>query len=223
MFDPIEALRGALATIDNKRMAAPTSPEMVAPLLRALNGYQGTFVVKCALRLAPMLFVRPGELRKAEWAEMDLDRAEWRIPIERMKRRQTEKKAGQGEVAHIVPLPRQAVVILQDLHRLTGNGRYVFPSHRSEERPMCDNAVNAALRRMGFGKDEIVSHGFRHMASTLLHEMGFSSHLIEKQLSHADRNRIRAVYNQAEYLPDRRVMMQRWADYLDQLKETKAG
>lgn len=216
--DPTAALHGALASVHNKRMAAPTNPENVAPLLRAIDGYSGTFVVQCALRLAPLLFVRPGELRKAEWVELDFEKAEWRIPIERMKRRQIEKTTRRGEIAHIVPLSRQALAIFKNLHQLTGDDIFVFPGARGNDRPLCDNALNAAFRRMGFTRDEIVTHGLRHMASTLLHEKGFPSHLIEKQLSHADRNRIRAVYNYAEYLPERSAMMQTWADYLDELK-----
>ncbi len=218
--DPTTALQGALAPIRNKRMAAPTNPVDVAPLLRAIDGYKGTFVVQCALKLSPLLFVRPGELRKAEWKEFDLESGDWRIPIERMKRRQTEKNTRRGEIAHIVPLSKQAITILKELYKLTGNGVYVFPGARGNDRPLCDNALNAAFRRMGFTKDEIVVHGFRHMASTLLHEKGFATHLIEKQLSHADRNKIRATYNYAEYMPERKEMMQAWADYLDALKSS---
>jgi integrase len=218
--DPTLALQGALATVHNKRMAAPTSPVDIGPLLLAIDGYKGTFVVQCALKLSPLLFVRPGELRKAEWKEIDLEKREWRIPIERMKRRQTEKNTRRGEIAHIVPFSRQAVAILEDLYQLTGNGIFVFPGARGNDRPLCDNALNAAFRRMGFTKDEIVVHGFRHMASTLLHEKGYPSHLIEKQLSHADRNNIRATYNYAEYMAERIEMMQAWADYLDELKTT---
>lgn len=164
------------------------------------------------------MFLRPGELRKAEWSEFDLDRAEWRIPIERMKRSQKEKNSRQGEIAHIVPLSRQALTILRELYQLTGNGRYLFPGLRSKDRPMCDATLTNALRRMGYTGEEMTVHGFRHMASTLLHELGLPSLLIEKQLSHSDRNRIRAVYNYAEYLSERKKMMQTWADYLDELQ-----
>jgi integrase len=202
-------------------MAAPTNPVDVAPLLRAIDGYKGTFVVQCALKLSPLLFVRPGELRKAEWTEIDLKNGDWRIPIERMKRRQTEKISRRGEIAHIVPLSRQAIIIFNDLYQLTGNSIYVFPGARGNDRPLCDNALNAAFRRMGFTKDEIVVHGFRHMASTLLHEKGFATHLIEKQLSHAERNKIRATYKYAEYMPERKEMIQAWADCLDKLKNSQ--
>jgi len=199
-------------------MASITDPAKVGQLLRAIQSYSGAYVTRCALQLAPLFFLRPGELRKAEWSEFDLDQAEWRIKIARMKRRQQEKDARQGEVAHIVPLPRQALEILRDLQQLTGNGRYLFPGLRSKDRPISDATLTNALRRMGYTGEEMTVHGFRHMASTLLHEHGFPSHLIEKQLSHADRNRIRAVYNYAEYLPERRKMMQAWADYLEALQ-----
>jgi integrase len=201
-----------------RHMAAPTTHEETARLLRAIDGYAGTFVVYCALRLSPMFFVRPGTLRSMEWADIDFERAEWRIPIEHLKRRQIDKLARRGEIAHIVPLCRQALVILQDLYQLTGNGRYAFPAIRHKDQCISNNTVRSALRGMGFTGDDITPHGFRHMASTHLHELGFPSHLIEKQLAHADQNKIRAVYNHAEYLPERKRMMQAWADYLDGLK-----
>lgn len=218
--DPSGDLRGAIAPARTKHMAAIIAPEEVGELLRAIGNYRGTFTVACALRLAPLVFLRPGELRKAEWAEFDLDRAEWRIPIERMKRRRVEKEARKAEV-HIVPLSRQSLAILAELMPLTSGSRYLFPGLRSKDRPISDATLTNALRRMGYSGEEMTVHGFRHMASTLLHEQGFPSHLIEKQLSHSDRNRIRAVYNYAEYLPERRNMMQSWADYLDQLAEGK--
>ena len=211
-------LVGAIPPPSKKHMASITDPAKVGQLLRAIQSYSGAYVTRCALQLAPLFFLRPGELRKAEWSEFDLDQAEWRIKIARMKRRQQEKDARQGEVAHIVPLPRQALEILRDLQQLTGNGRYLFPGLRSKDRPISDATLTNALRRMGYTGEEMTVHGFRHMASTLLHEHGFPSHLIEKQLSHADRNRIRAVYNYAEYLPERRKMMQAWADYLEALQ-----
>jgi integrase len=211
-------LVGAIPAPSQKHMASITDPVQVGHLLRAIQNYPGSFVTRCALQLAPIFFLRPGELRKAEWSEVDLDRAEWRIPIERMKRSQKEKNSRQGEVAHVVPLSRQALVILHDLYQLTGNGRYLFPGLRSKDRPMSDATLINALRRMGYTGDEMTVHGFRHMASTLLHEHGYPSHLIEKQLSHSDRNRVRAVYNYAEYLSERKKMMQDWADYLDKLK-----
>jgi len=154
-----------------------------------------------------MVFVRPGELRKAEWSEIDLDEGVWRIPAARMKMR-TE---------HIVPLSRQAVQTLRELHPLTGAGRYVFPSARTPGRPMSENAVLAALRRMGYERDQMTGHGFRTMASTLLNEQGAPADAIERQLAHAERDGVRDAYNRAEYLTERRRMMQSWADYLDGL------
>ncbi len=159
------------------------------------------------MQLAPLVFVRPGELRNAEWSEFNFETAEWRIPPEKMKMR----------VAHIVPLSNQAVIILREINALTGSGKYIFPSLRSPNRPMSNNAVLAALRRLGYTKDEMTGHGFRSMASTLLNEQGWNRDAIERQLSHSERNNIRAAYNYAEYLPERRKMMQHWADYLDQL------
>jgi integrase len=165
-----------------------------------------------------LFFVRPGTLRSMEWADIDFDRAEWRIPIEQLKRRQLDKLARRGEVSHIVPLCHQALAILRDLHQLTGEGQYAFPAIRHKDHCISNNTVRCALRGMGFTGDDITPHGFRHMASTNLHELGYQSHLIEKQLAHSDRNKIRAIYNHAEYLPERRKMMQAWADYLDKIK-----
>ncbi len=205
--DPSGDLRGALSLSKKRHHASITDAKEIGPLLRALEGYQGSFVTKCALRMAPRVFVRPGELRKAEWPEFDLDNAEWRIPAEKMKKR----------VPHIVPLSTQAVAILRDLHALTGDGKYVFPSTRSSSRPMSENTVNGALRRLGYTKDELTGHGFRSMASTLLNEQGWHRDAIERQLAHAERDAVRAAYNYAEHLPERRKMMQHWADYLDAL------
>jgi len=152
--------------------------------------------------------VRPGELRRAEWSEIDLEAAEWRIPAAKMKMRE----------AHTVPLSRQAVAILRELHPLTGRGQYVFSGARSADRPMSENTVNAALRRLGYDKDTMTGHGFRSLASTILHEQGWPSDIIERQLAHAERNKIKAAYNRAQHLPERRRMMQAWADYLDGLR-----
>jgi integrase len=160
------------------------------------------------LKLAPLVFVRPGELRAADWSEFDLDAAEWRIPGARMK---------MGE-QHLVPLATQAVDILTELHALTGPEGLVFPSLRSPTRPMSNNTLNAALRRLGYSSEDIVAHGFRSMASTLLNEQGFPPDVIELQLAHAERNRVRAAYNRAQRLTERRKMMQAWADYLGGLK-----
>jgi len=209
--DPSADLRGAIAPVKHGRMATITEPQKIGELLRAIDGYEGTPVAKCALNLAPLVFVRPGELRHAEWSEIDLDKAEWRIPAEKMKMNSP----------HIVPLSKQAVALLKAIQPLSGQGTYVFPSIRTNERPMSENTILAALRRLGYTKEEMSGHGFRAMASTLLHEQGYSSHLIERQLAHAERNSVKAAYNYAEYLSDRKRMMQDWADYLDRLKENK--
>lgn len=205
--DPAADLRGALPPAKETHHASVTDPKAVGSLLRAISGYEGTLTTKCALRLSPLVFVRPGELRKAEWTEFDLDNAEWRIKPERMKMR----------VQHIVPLSSQAVAVLRELHALTGGSRYVFPGARSNGRPMSENTVNAALRRLGYSKDEMTGHGFRSMASTLLNEQGWNRDAIERQLAHAERDNVRAAYNYAEHLPERRKMMQAWADHLDEL------
>lgn len=214
--DPTGDLRGAIPPPKEKHYASIIEPKRIAELLRVIDSYRGYFVTKCALRLSPFVFVRPGELRQSQWPEFDLERAEWRIPAERMKMREQ----------HIVPLARQAVNILRELEPLTNrvfpsrtnNPRYVFPSARTHERAMSENAVLAALRRMGYTKNEMTGHGFRSMASTLLHEQGWTHQAIERQLAHAERNQVSAAYNFAEHLPERRKMMQAWADYLDGLK-----
>jgi integrase len=214
--DPTGDLKGALAKPKQRHHASITDPKRVGALLRAIDAYEGSFTTKCALRLAPLVFVRPSELRKAIWDEFDLDAAEWRIPGYRMKMREQ----------HVVPLSRQAIDILRELQPKTGGGipakpnapRYLFPGARSRERPMSENAVLAALRRMGYSKDEMTGHGFRSMASTLLHEQGWNHQAIERQLAHAERNAVSAAYNYAEHLPERRKMMQAWADYLNSLK-----
>jgi integrase len=192
-----------------KHHAAITDPKEVAPLLRALDGYSGHFVVKCALRLAPMFFVRPGELQHAEWVEMDIDEAAWNIPAHKMKMKQ----------AHIVPLSRQAIEILIELKQLTGASKYVFPSGRSFARPMSNNALLAALRRMGFDKNTMTPHGFRAMARTILDEvLHVRPDFIEHQLAHAVIDPNGRAYNRTTHLVERRKMMQTWADYLDGLK-----
>jgi integrase len=206
--DPCADLRGALPPATKQHLAGITDVPRVAELLRAIDGYAGTVIARSALRLAPLVFVRPGELRGAEWSEFDLDRAEWRIPKERMKAR----------VQHIVPLSRQVIALLKELQPLTGSGRYLFPSVRSYQRPMSNNTLNAALRRMGYTTDDMTAHGFRSMASTLLNEQGWSRDAIERQLAHGERDEVRAAYNYAEYLPERRKMMQAWSDYLDGLR-----
>jgi integrase len=202
-------LRGALPQAAERHHAAVTDPKEVAPLLRDIDGYMGHFVVKCALRLAPLFFARPGELRHAEWAEIDLDGAAWNIPAHKMKTKQ----------AHIVPLCSQAIEILTELKPLTGASKYVFPSGRSFTRPMSENAILAALRRLGYDKDTMTGHGFRAMARTILDEvLQVRPDYIEHQLAHAVRDPNGRAYNRTAYLPERREMMQLWADYLDGLK-----
>ena len=205
--DPSGDLRGALSPVKGEHFAAVTEPKQVAGLLRTLDSYQGTLTVACALKLAPLVFVRPGELRKAEWSDIDFDAAEWRYTVTKTK---TE---------HIVPLATQAVVILRELHALTGTGRYVFPGARTNGRPMSDNAILAAMRRLSIGKDEMSGHGFRAMARTILDEvLGVRPDLIEHQLAHAVKDPNGRAYNRTAHLPERREMMQLWADYLDKLK-----
>jgi len=195
---------------DQSHHASITDPKEVGRLLRAIDGYQGSFVTKCALRLAPLFFVRPGELRKAEWAEFNLNEAAWNIPAERMKMREP----------HLVPLSTQAVEILRELHALTGSSRYVFPGARTNVRPMSDNAILAALRRMEFAKDEMSGHGFRAMARTILDEvLQVRPDFIEHQLAHAVRDPNGRAYNRTAHLAERRKMMQQWSDYLDGLKK----
>ncbi|MEI6315018.1 MAG: integrase arm-type DNA-binding domain-containing protein [Syntrophus sp. (in: bacteria)] len=207
--DPAADLRGSLPQPGEKHLAAITDPKEVAPLLRAIDGYQGHFVVKCALRLAPLFFVRPGELRNAEWAEVDLAEAVWSIPKHKMKMKQD----------HIVPLSNQAIEILTELKELTGSSRYVFPSGRSFVRPMSNNAILAALRRMGYDKDTMTGHGFRTMARTILDEvLQVRPDFIEHQLARAVRDPNGRAYNRTAHLEERRKMMQTWADYLDELK-----
>lgn len=211
--DPCTDLRDALAPVVRKHHASVTEPKAIAELLRAIDGYSGSFITQNALKLAPLLFVRPGELRQAEWTEFDLDGAEWRIPAERMKMR----------APHIVPLSVQAVAILRTIHELTGTGKYVFPGARTNGRPMSDNTVNAALRRLGYDHDQMTGHGFRSMASTQLNEQGWNRDAIERQLAHAERDGVRAAYNYAEHLPERRKMMQHWSDYLDSLRDAESN
>lgn len=205
--DPSADLRGALPPVKGEHFAAVTEPVQVGAILRSINDYQGTPTVACALRLAPLVFVRPGELRAAEWTHIDLDAGEWRYTV---------TKTG---TPHIVPLATQAVAILRELQPLTGHGRYVFPSARTGTRPMSDNAILAAMRRMGISKEEMSGHGFRAMARTILDEvLGFRPDLIEHQLAHAVKDPNGRAYNRTAHLPERRKMMQQWADYLDQLR-----
>ena len=205
--DPSQDLRGALTPVKGKHFAAVTEPKDVAKLLRVLDEYEGTLIVKSALRLAPLVFVRPGELRKAEWEHIDFDSAEWRYTVTKT------------DTPHIVPLSKQALDILSELRPLTGLDRYVFPSARSKARPMSDNAILAAMRRMGIDKKEMTTHGFRAMARTILDEvLRFRPDIIEHQLAHAVRDPNGRAYNRTAHLPERKKMMQAWADYLDELK-----
>jgi integrase len=175
--------------------------------MRAISGYKGSHITRAALRLAPLTFVRPEELRHAEWSEIDFDESLWRIPAEKMKMKRL----------HLVPLSRQAIEAILEVQPITGAGKYVFPSVRSSDRPLSDNTVNAALRRMGYTKKEITGHGFRAMASTLLHEQGYDTNIIEMQMAHKDPDSVRGAYNHAKYLTQRVEMMQAWADYLDRI------
>jgi integrase len=205
--DPTGDLRGALPPVKGTHFAALTEPTEVGKLLRAIDGYQGSFSVACALKLAPLVFVRPGELRKARWVDIDLESAEWRYTVTKT------------DTPHIVPLATQAVAILRELNPLTGTGTYVFPGARSASRPMSDNAILAAMRRMGISKEEMSGHGFRAMARTILDEvLGFRPDFIEHQLAHAVKDPNGRSYNRTAHLAERRRMMQQWADYLDDLK-----
>ncbi len=207
--DPTGDLRGAIPPTKQTHHASITDPKEIGALLRAIDAYEGGLIVRCALKLAPLVFVRPGELRKAQWSEINCDKSEWVIPAERMKMREK----------HIVPLSRQSLGILRELQPLTGDGKYLFPSPRTSDRPMSDNAILSALRRMGYTGDQMTGHGFRSMASTLLNEQGWHRDAIERQLAHAERDSIRAAYNYAEHMPERRRMMQSWADYLEELRK----
>jgi len=206
--NPVGAIRKTLPERRAKNFKAITDPAALAGLLRAIDGYQGTPAVRAALKLAPMLACRPGELRTMEWSHVNLDDAEWRYEVSKVRR------------LHIVPLPRQAVEILRDLQPLTGHGRWVFPNpHYGSDRAMSANATLAAIRLMGFGPDTVVPHGFRATFRTLGEEvLGLRPDLLEMQLSHKIKNPLGRVYSRGEFLADRREMMQKWADYLDSLK-----
>jgi integrase len=219
------AERNPAADIDNniifkprtkKHFATLTDPVKIGQLLRDMDDYQGSLVVRSALCLSPLVLLRPGELRAAEWSEIDLDQSIWTIPIKRMKAPTHIKQANQS--VHIVPLSHQAVAIFKELHSYTGKFKYVFPSARGVSRPLSDNGVRVALRTMGYDNQMITPHGFRGMASSLLNELGWKPDAIERQLAHKEANQIRAAYNRAEYLEERREMLQAWADYLDSLR-----
>lgn len=210
--NPAGDLRGALAAVVRKHNASLTDPVKIAGLLKAMQAFTGSEVVRCALWFSAYVFCRPGEIRRAEWTEVNFEAREWRIPAEKMKMRRQ----------HIVPLSDQAYDILERLRPLTGHGKYIFPSIRTAATgsvPMSENTIAAALRRLGFAQDEMSAHGFRSMASTILHEQGWPSDAIERQLAHVEGNAVKAAYNHAEYLPERRKMMQAWSDWLDSLIE----
>lgn len=207
-IDPSAALKGALEPVPKNHYASITNPEEIGKLLRSIDSYNGYLVTKYALKLSALLFVRPGELRAAEWSEFNFDNAEWRIPAAKMKMKSV----------HIVPLSTQAIAILRQLQQITGQQKYLFPGLVNSYRPMSDNTITCALRRLGYTSNEMTAHGFRSMACTILNEQGWNRDAIERQLAHMERNHIRAAYNYAEYLTERRKMMQEWADYLEKLK-----
>lgn len=205
--DPVPSLRGSLTPCKPQHHPSITEPDAVAELLRGIEGYTGTFPVACAMKLAPMFFVRPGELRTMQWADVDLDAAEWRYHVSKT------------HTDHIVPLATQAVAILRELYPMTGRGRYVFPGMRDRSKPLSDAAMNAGLRRIGYDQGRFTMHGFRAMARTILDEqLGYRPELIEHQLAHAVRDPLGRAYNRTKHLEARAEMMQGWADYLDALK-----
>jgi integrase len=207
--NPVPDLQGALKPVVVEHYAAITDPVKIGELLRAVDGYTGELATRCAFRLSFLVMLRPGEVRKAEWQEISIERKEWRIPAHKMKMRDE----------HIIPLSRQAIEIFEEMRPLTGRGRYVFPSVRTLERPMSENTITGALRRLGYTGNEMTAHGFRAMASTRLNESHlFHADAIERQLAHGERDSVRAAYHRAQYLPERVRMMQWWADYLDELK-----
>jgi integrase len=213
-------LRGSLTPVVEEHFAAATTPQEIAGILRAIEGYQGTYPVQCALRLAPIVFVRPGELRKAKWADFDLDNAEWTLKLS--KRKKSQKSASKKDDSLIVPLPRQAMRILKDLNAFSGGGTFVFPGGRDKNRPLSDNAVLAALRRLGIPKEEMCGHGFRATARTIIRqELHIREDLIEHQLGHEVIDPNGRAYNRTTFLAERRLMLQTWADYLDKLKSGK--
>lgn len=217
--DPAADLRDMLPAHSQKNLAHITDPVKVGELLRAIDNFSGTYTVSCALKLAALCFARPGEIRAAEWSEIDFEEKVWAIKPMRRKLRKAMKE-NPNTPPHIVPLSKQAIAVLRDLRPLTGNGHYVFPGARGQSRPISENTINAGLRRMGYDKETMTGHGFRHMASTLLNEQGrWSKDAIERQLSHKEPG-VSGVYNKAELIPERRKMMQAWADYLDVLRDS---
>jgi integrase len=209
--DPVSALKGALAPVVSKHNASFTDPAKIRELLAAMTAFDGSDTVKNALWFSAYVFQRPGEIRHMEWTEVNFESNEWRIPALKMKMRRP----------HIIPLCKQTLAILTHMKDFTGHGRYVFPSIRTPNgaSPMSEGTITAALRRLGFSGNEMTAHGFRSMASTILHEQGWHSDAIERQLSHVEGNSVKAAYNYAEYLPERREMMQAWADWLEGLSK----
>lgn len=217
LSDPTEGLSKVLVHHQTKSMSAILDPVTLGRLMRDIDAYTGTFIVKCALQLAPMLFVRPGELRHAKWIDVDLDEGVWRLPAEEMKMQQGEKAAQKGQM-HSVPLSRQAVTVLKQLHPYTCRSQWVFPG-RASSRVISPNTINSALRTMGWDKDQMTGHGFRATARTMLHEiLNFNPDAIEAQLGHRVPDRLGSAYNRTKHLKERRKMMQAWADYLDKIK-----
>lgn len=216
--DQTADLKGALPSHRTKHFAAITDEEELSTLINAIQNYKGTFVVRCALQLSPLVMLRPGELRQAEWSEIDFENEVWTIPVRRMKATKATKEA--NDTTHIIPLSKQAIKILKDIEPLTGRFQFVFPGARSRKRPMSDNALRVALRTMGFSNQQMSVHGFRTTASTILNEQGFNPDAIEVQLAHKDGNKIRAIYNRAKYLDERREMLQAWANYLESLAKS---
>jgi integrase len=208
--NPTLALRGALQTRKEKHYAAITEPDKIALLIRQIDAYPYS-LIRCAMKFSALVFCRPGEIRHAEWKEIDWAKAEWKIPEEKMKMKRP----------HVVPLARQTLELLREVQTMTHHQKWVFPSARNDDHCMSENAIRVALRSMGYTNDDMTAHGFRAMASTILNENGFSPDLIERQLAHADANAIRAAYNHAEYITQRREMMQWWADWLDEMKNKK--
>lgn len=204
-------LKGALPATTTKHIAAFTNPKDIAELLRAIDGFNGTVTVQCALKLSPLVFTRPSELRQAKWRDIDLDAAEWRYVVSKTK------------TDHLVPLSKQAIEILKIMQPLSGHREYVFPGGHSPLRPMSEAAVNAALKRMGYDtQTQITGHGFRAMARTILHErLNIDPHIIEHQLAHTVPDTLGSAYNRTRFIEQRKVMMQQWADYLSDLKNTK--
>ena len=219
--NPTAALKGAVKLLPAVHRAAITDPVRTGELLRAIDGYHGTPIVRAALKLAPLVFLRPGELRMAEWSEFDLEGSVWIVPAARMKGTKQQKLHGPP---HMVALASQAVKVLRELHPLTGSGRYVFPSPSNAKRPLSSNGVLSALRRMDFGQDEMTGHGFRAMARTMLSErLGIAVEVIEAQLSHRVPDALGRAYNRTLFLDQRKKLMQTWADYLDELRNGTPG